>query len=201
MENQNGNGTSSKPGANADANSTTTKKQNFVANWVFRLGKNFEVEITTDMARDYVIALARLSEPVLHVAFRKCLETWGKVHSMPPIAFLLDLAAKYRSTMEDELTSAAKWGDEEAKRLLAELQAKAPQLPPLDNTMPDDRRTFVEREIRAMRERYPKPDGKPVLAPGAPTDPEARRAWAHEKAVEMGWFTEPGEREPGEEEP
>src|SRR5438874_2672945 len=116
MENRNG--TNGNLGTKSDADTIEKQRRERVLSWVCRLADHFHVELIEHEVKSYVIALARLPQPTLHVVFRKCLETWGKVHDMPPIVFLLDLAAKYHSTVEQELTSAARWGDEEAKQIL-----------------------------------------------------------------------------------
>jgi hypothetical protein len=186
----NGNGTDSKPGPSDGNDVAMRSRRRSIVDWVLRLAKTFDVELEPERVEDYIIALAPMAEAARHVMFRKAIESWSKVNAMPPIAFLLDLAAKYHSTVEQELTSAAKWGDVEAKRILGELRAKAPPPVAPHPETDEDRRQFVEREILAMRERYRTPGDPPKLEDSGPTDPAKRRAWAHAKAVEMGWITE-----------
>lgn len=186
METENpGNG---KPGEK-NANGVDEKlRQKRIVDWVYRLARTFDVETDDKQVQDYVIALGRLAEATLHVTFRKAVESWPRVNVMPPIAILVNFAAKYHATVEQELASAARWGDEEAARILAELRAKAPASTVPDTISYEERKLFVAHEVVAMNERYQRDAAAPRLAPTAPTDPEARRQWAHQKAIEMGWL-------------
>jgi hypothetical protein len=200
MENGNGNHSNSKPGLNNGTTDSVARRRKLIADWVYRLARTFSADADEETVEDYMIALGPIPEATLQVAFRKCLESWSKVGSMPPIAFVLDTVARYRSTIEQELTSAAKWGDGEAQRILAELRAKAPALPVVETTPEQERRLFTEQTIAAMRAKYPREDTVPRLSPNAPKDPEERKRWAHECAVKNGWLpADKHEREPGEE--
>src|SRR5262249_20603242 len=114
------------PGQKSTGQSAMKHSKQLAFEWILRLAKFFRVyDLESEAIQDYVNNLCGIRPAVLHVEFVKCQQMWNKPRDMPPLAFILDIIARYQERVELELKSAVELGDTQAKELLEQLIAKS----------------------------------------------------------------------------
>lgn len=173
----------------------------FVNDLIEQTAKLLPTEITSELVAIYTQQLLDLSESAIQAAFERSLR--GCLF-FPKIAELRNFAEDYRREL------AVRQHEQERVQRIA--QPVKPYDWPED---PEERQRFIDeckersgiliesvaevakaKEIPSLRERLNTLTAKRNGSTKVPSDPAARKIWAHDQAIKMGWADQ---REPGAE--
>lgn len=152
--------------------------------FIHKIAAAFSVELSEATQAIYLERLRRISSSQIQIAASRTIEEWNKASQMPPLAFILERCGPYQEMQSPVMPSFKRLAEQQGvtKEEIAQWLEAGKQ---------------AQREHNAILEADPQwqkmaahlgafPGLNHRAKDNVPSDPDERKAWATQKAKELG---------------